>query len=93
MSEPIARDALAEELKGAQAKGAKVHVFDPSASPQQKAASAGKAQGQLTSVANGAGNLSSHGSAAKGVSCAAVRCALRVIIDVKASCFYLPHHF
>lgn len=65
MAEPIARDTLLDELKDSQDKGARVYVFNPDASTEEKAATAGKAQTQLTSVANGTGN-GSNGAGAKG---------------------------
>lgn len=49
--EPTAQEVVHGMLKKDEAKGAAVHSFDPDASPAEKAAAAGKARDQLTSVA------------------------------------------
>lgn len=61
MTEPIARDTVANALANDQAKGGVVHTFNPNASSAEKAASAGKAASQLQSIA---GVNNTNGSAA-----------------------------
>lgn len=48
--EPTGQEVVSGMLKRDEAKGAAVHSFDPDASPAEKAAAAGKARDQLTSV-------------------------------------------
>ncbi|KAF8320471.1 tricalbin [Clavulina sp. PMI_390] len=64
MSDPIARDTLANDLANDQAKGAVVHQFDPNASPEQKAAAVANGAGQLASIV---GANKTNGAAAPAV--------------------------
>lgn len=60
--EPTGAEVVHGILKKDEAKGAAVHSFDPDASPAEKAAAAGKARDQLTSVKqNGAGDGGARG--------------------------------
>ncbi|KAF8342603.1 tricalbin [Cantharellus anzutake] len=54
MAEPVARGTLDAVHARDEDLGGKVHTFNPDASPEQKAALAGQAKGQLSSVTNGA---------------------------------------
>lgn len=53
MSDPIAPDALLDQLAIDESKGAVVHSFNPEASTAEKAASAGKASSKLRSISDG----------------------------------------
>lgn len=48
----IRRDTLLDELKSDEDNGAAIHSFDPNASPEAKAASAGKAKVNLQPTNN-----------------------------------------
>lgn len=66
MAEPIARDSVVNGLANDQAKGAVVHTFSPNATPEEKAAAAGKGAQQLKTIAGA--NKTNGDSAAPGTS-------------------------
>jgi len=59
--EPRDAQAILDVAKTEANKGSVVHVFDPDASPQEKAAAAGKAKDGLLSKSNGGQGMSSSG--------------------------------
>jgi len=70
---PDALSQLDDIARNDESKGAVVHSFDPDASPQEKAAAAGKSRDQLESFVK-----QDSSSAAKGISTAIVLTTLLV---------------